>query len=134
MGNRTIFDTNIWVSYMIAAKYDELEAMLTDNVRFLRSVPSLAELQEVLSRKKFQKYKIDVDKTIAFYINLTEFCETKPLFNDCPDPKDNFLFDLAIQGKANYLVSGDKKVLETPLKNKSFNLTTLTAFKEILKQ
>jgi len=134
MGNRTVFDTNIWISYMISAKYDELESMLTDNVHFLRSAPSLAELQEVLSRKKFQKYKVDVDKTIAFYINLTEFCETKPLFNDCPDPKDNFLFDLAIQGKANYLVSGDKKVLETPLKSKTLTLTTLTEFIEKLKQ
>ena len=133
MGNSTVFDTNIWVSYMITAKYDKLESMLTDNVHFLRSAPSLAELHEVLSRKKFQKYKVDVDKTIAFYINLTEFCETKPMFKDCPDPKDNFLFDLAIQGKANYLVSGDKKVLETPLKNKSLTITTLMAFKEKLK-
>jgi len=63
---------------------------------------------------------------------ITEFCETKPLFHDCPDPKDNFLFDLAIQGKANYLVSGDKKVLETPLKSETLTLTTLTAFKTIL--
>ena len=119
---------------MITARYDELESMLTANVHLLRSTPSLAELQEVLSRKKFQKYKVDVDKTIAFYINLTEFCETKPLFKDCSDPKDNFLFDLAIQGKANCLVSGDKKVLETPLKNKTLKLTTLRAFKEKLKQ
>jgi len=133
MENRTIFDTNIWVSYMITAKYDELETMLTSSVNFLRSAPSLAELQEVLSRKKFQKYNIDIDKTIAFYINLTEFCETKPLFQDCPDPKDNFLFDLALQGKANYLVSGDKKVLETQVKSDVLMLTTLTEFKEKLK-
>ena len=134
MGNRTVFDTNIWVSYMITAKYDELEAMLANNVHFLRSVPSLTELQDVLSRKKFKKYKVDIDKTIAFYINLTEFCKTKPLFKDCPDPKDNFLFDLAIQGKANYLVSGDKKVLETPFKSKTIKLSTLTTFKEKLKR
>jgi putative PIN family toxin of toxin-antitoxin system len=132
MENKVVFDTNIWISYMITAKYDELESMFTNNVHFLRSAPSLAELQEVLSRIKFQKYKVDVDKTIAFYINLTEFCETKPLFNDCPDPKDNFLFDLAIQGKANYLVSGDKKVLATPLKSKTLTLTTFAAFKEML--
>ncbi|MDR2144866.1 MAG: putative toxin-antitoxin system toxin component, PIN family [Tannerella sp.] len=134
MENRTVFDTNIWISYMIAAKYDELETMLTDNVHFLRSVPALAELREVLTRKKFQKYNIDVEKTIAFYINLTEFCDTKPMFNGCPDPKDNFLFDLAIQGKANYLVSGDRKVLGVLLKSNTLMLTTLTASKEKLKQ
>jgi putative PIN family toxin of toxin-antitoxin system len=133
MENRTVFDTNIWVSYMITAQYGELETMLANNVSFLRSAPSLAELQEVLSRKKFQKYNIDVDKTIAFYVNLTEFCETKPLFKDCSDPKDNFLFDLAIQGKAKFLVSGDKKVLETEVGNSTFTLSTLTSFKETLK-
>ena len=133
MENRTVFDTNIWVSYMITAKYDELESMLTNDVNFLRSVPSLAELQEVLSRKKFQKYNVDIDKTIAFYINLTEFCETKPLFKDCSDPKDNFLFDLALQGKADFLVSGDKKVLETKVKSDILTLATLATFKEKLK-
>ena len=133
MGNRTVFDTNIWVSYIITAKYNELETMLTNNVHFLRSALSFAELQEVLSRKKFQKYKVDVEKTIAFYTNLTEFCETKPLFKDCPDSKDNFLFDLAIQGKANYLVSGDKKVLGTRLKSNILTLATLATFKEKLK-
>ena len=132
MESRTVFDTNIWISYMITAKYDELEAMLTNNVHFLRSVPSLEELQEVLSRKKFQKYKVDIAKTIAFYINLTEFCETKPLFNNCPDSKDNFLFDLALQGEAKYLISGDKKVLGTPLESKTLTLTTLASFKQQL--
>jgi putative PIN family toxin of toxin-antitoxin system len=133
MENRTVFDTNIWVSYIISAKYDELESMLANNVNFLRSAPSIAEFQEVISRKKFQKYNVDVENTIAFYINLTEFCETKPLFSNCPDPKDNFLFDLAIQGNANYLVSGDKKVLETPIDSETLKLTTLTAFKEKIK-
>jgi len=43
---------------------------------------------------------------------------------------DKFIFDLAIQGKANYLVSGDKKVLETPLKSKTLTIISLTTFKE----
>ena len=133
MESRTIFDTNVWISYMITSKYEELAVLVEEKgVVFLRSAPSLAELQEVLSRKKFQKYKFDFEKTIAFYTNLTEFCHTEPKFKDCPDPKDNFLFDLAIQGKAKYLVSGDKKVLETPIKNEMLKVTTLVAFKEDL--
>ena len=135
MENRTVFDTNIWISCIIKANYDELSVMVEEKgVRFLRSAPSLAELQEVLSRKKFQKYKFDFEKTIAFYINLTEFCQTQALFNACPDPKDNFLFDLAIQGKAKYLVSGDKKVLETSVNSKTLKVTILTEFKTALEQ
>ena len=90
---------------------------------------STAELKEVLSRSKFKKYGINVDFTILFYNELTKFHRTKALFKDCSDPKDNFLFDLAIQGNADFLVSGDKKVLETPLKSKNIKLRTLTAFK-----
>ena len=133
MESRTVFDTNIWISYIIKSNYDELALFVEKpGVHFLRSTPSVAELKDVLSRRKLQKYNIDFDKTIAFYNNLTEFCETQALFNDCPDPKDNFLFDLALQGNARYLVSGDKKVLSTPVASEMLKVTTLSAFKEDL--
>ena len=135
MENRTVFDTNIWISYFLYEKFNELIRLRREcNVLFLRSAPSLSELKEVITRKKFQSKNFNVEKLIDFYNGITEFCETKPLFKDCPDPKDNFLFDLAIQGNANYLVSGDKTVLETRLKSNSLTLITLTSFKERLKQ
>jgi len=134
MGNRTVFDTNIWVSSVISGKFYELLAMsFKNNVTFLPSIPSIAELKEVLSRKKFAKYDFDFEEIISLYTDISEFCETKPVFKDCPDPKDNFLFDLAIQGNADYLVSGDTKVLETPLKNETIKVINLTAFKEKIK-
>jgi len=135
MENRTVFDTNIWISYFLNEKFSELIKLRREcSALFLRSTPSLSELKEVITRKKFKSKNFNVEKLIDFYNGITEFCETKQLFKDCSDPKDNFLFDLAIQGKANYLVSGDKKVLETQLKSKTLTLTTLTAFKEKLKQ
>ena len=136
MENRTVFDTNIWISYFLNEKFSELiELRGKYSVLFLRSTPSLSELKEVITRKKFQSKNFNIEKLLVFYNGITEFCETKPLFKDCSDPKDNFLFDLAIQGKANYLVSGDKKVLETQLKNDVLTLlTTLATFKEKLRQ
>jgi putative PIN family toxin of toxin-antitoxin system len=135
MGNRTVFDTNIWISYFLSEKFSELiELRRERHIRFLRSTSSLSELKEVITRKKFKSKNFNIEKLVDFYNGITEFCETRPLFNDCSDPKDNFLFDLAMQGKASYLVSGDKKVLETPLNNKTLILTTLTAFKEKVKQ
>ena len=135
MENRTVFDTNIWISYFLNEKFSELIKLRREcSVIFLRSTPSLSELKEVITRKKFKSKNFNVEKLIDFYNGITEFCETEPLFKDCPDPKDNFLFDLAIQGKANYLVSGDKKVLETRFKSKTLTLTTLAVFKEKLKQ
>ena len=135
MENRTVFDTNIWISYFLNESFNELITLRREHsVLFLRSTPSLSELKEVIAREKFKSKNFNVEKLIDFYIGITEFCETKPLFKDSPDPKDNFLFDLAIQGKANYLVSGDKKVLKTRVKSNSLTLTTLTAFKENFKQ
>ena len=134
MENRTVFDTNVWISYFLSEKFSELIALRRERrVLFLRSTPSLSELKEVITRKKFLSKNFNVEKLIDFYNGITEFCETKPLFNDCSDPKDNFLFDLAIQGKASYLVSGDKKVLETPIENNILTLTTLTLFKDKFK-
>ena len=129
MDYRTVLDTNNWVSYFIVEKYDEIVAMTEKGVVFLHSKPSVAELREVLTRQKFQKYNFNVEKLLYFYTQISEFVKTTPQFTDCPDPKDNFLFDLAIQGKADFLVSGDKKVLETPLKSESIKVRSLTAFK-----
>jgi len=132
MGNRTVFDTNIWVSYFIGEKTGEIMNLTEKSIVFLHSTLSVDELREVLSRKKIKKYNFEIEDLILFYTNISEFCHTEPEFEDCPDPKDNFLFDLAIQGNAKYLVSGDKGVLETPVENKTLKVTTLTAFKEDL--
>jgi putative PIN family toxin of toxin-antitoxin system len=129
MENRTVFDTNIRISYFLNEQFSELIQLRREHrILFLRSTPSLSELKEVITRKKFTSKNFNVEKLIRFYNGIAEYCETKPLFNDCPDPKDNFLFDLAIQGKANYLVSGDKKVLAVPVRQPLKSLS-LSSFK-----
>jgi putative PIN family toxin of toxin-antitoxin system len=132
MENRTVFDTNNWVSYFIGRKTNEVMKMTEQSIVFLHSTPSVDELIEVLSRKKFEKYHLDLEDIFLFYTNISEFCYTEPKFKDCPDPKDNFLFDLAIQGNAKYLVSGDKDVLETPVESEKFKVCKLPAFKQEL--
>jgi len=42
---------------------------------------------------------------------LTQFVDIELVFADSPDPDDNYLFDLALQHQADYLVTGDKKLL-----------------------
>jgi len=131
MESRTVFDTNIWISYFLSGNFSELiELRRKRRVLFLRSAPSFSELKEVITRKKFASKNFNVEKLLEFYNGITEFCETKSLFKECSDPNDNFLFDLAIQGKAKFLVSGDKKVLETEVKNGFLKLSSLAKFKE----
>ena len=53
----------------------------------------------------------------------------KSTVKDCRDIKDNFLLNLAIDGKANFLVTGDKDLLILE-KIKKTQIITMTDFLE----
>jgi len=59
---------------------------------------------------------------------FTELFFTQAVFDQCPDPKDNYLFDLAYQSHSDFLVSGDKKVLAVPVRQ-PLKVLSLFAFK-----
>jgi putative PIN family toxin of toxin-antitoxin system len=52
-------------------------------------------------------------------INLfTSHINTTPSFKNCPDPKDNFLFDIALQSECEAIVTQEKillNYLESPI-------------------
>ena len=54
---KVIIDTNIWISFIISAKLDELVHLIIDNDITVYTATALEdELTEVLGRKKFIKY------------------------------------------------------------------------------
>jgi uncharacterized protein len=112
VSKRVIFDTNVWVSYFIGGRFEEITHLIFDHDLIVLTSPELiTELSEVLTRKKFVKYlTLPIIEYIDFHIELTEQVETVPSYTQSPDPKDNFLFDLAIQHQAAYLVTGDRKL------------------------
>ena len=130
MPNRTVFDVNIWLSYFISGKSERIIDMKEYNDVFLyRSKELMAELKDVINRPKFARYFPDgTERYIEFVEQIADFFLTKPVFNQCPDPKDNYLFDLAYQSHSNFLVSGDKKVLAVPAKQ-PLQILSLSAFK-----
>ncbi len=112
--NKFVLDTNIWVSFFIKAKFDALVTIILDNdLSVYTSQTLIDELTEVLSRKKFAKYlTLPIQEYVAFHSSLTILIETEALYQSSPDPKDNFLFDLAFKTNCEALVTGDKKLLE----------------------
>jgi uncharacterized protein len=107
---RVVIDTNIWISFLIGKTISGLsEAIISDQVIVLFSNDLFSELIEVLNRPKFKKYfsASAIEELIALLYEKVELIEIINHFNDCRDPKDNFLLDLAISGHANYLVTGD---------------------------
>jgi putative PIN family toxin of toxin-antitoxin system len=131
MKNKTVFDVNIWISYFITGKAEEIIDMVENNdVLFYRSAQLMSELREVINRPKFAKYFPNgTAKYVSFVELLAEHFSTRAVFNQCPDPKDNYLFDLAYQSHSEYLVSGDKKVLAVTVAGHSLKLLSLSAFK-----
>jgi uncharacterized protein len=79
----------------------------------LTSQHLIEEIQDVLLRPKFRKYlkHSDIKEFIAIHIKLCRIIETDESTNQLTDPKDNFLLNLFIKGKATVLVSGDKEFL-----------------------
>jgi len=128
---KVVFDVNIFVSYIIGDRLGEIiDMVFNQNIRLYSNEEMRAELEDVLTRSKFKKY---LTAPVAYYLDffdkVTIPFTTILIFNDCSDPKDNYLFDLAYQTNARYLVSGDKKGLTTSVQ-KSLRVITLSVFKK----
>ncbi|MBU0487147.1 MAG: putative toxin-antitoxin system toxin component, PIN family [Bacteroidetes bacterium] len=112
---RIVLDTNIWISFLIGKRLSILsDLILADKVQVLFSEQIVEEITMVTKRPKIRKY-FQEEKTIEFLAFLDiigEKIEISTEVNQCRDPKDNFLISLAIDGKANYLITGDDDLLE----------------------
>jgi putative PIN family toxin of toxin-antitoxin system len=73
----------------------------------------LNEFIDVANRPTLKKYfsKSDIENLIELFDLNGTIIQVNPKINICRDFKDNFLLDLAIQGNADYLISGDKDLL-----------------------
>lgn len=111
---KIIIDTNLWISFAFSSSSSLLGQILDDkNIEILGSEEFLQELGDVIHRPKFQR-KIDPGTKNIFkeFIELS-VCKIKVTsqVTVCRDPKDNFLLALAKDGKADYLLTGDKDLL-----------------------
>lgn len=73
----------------------------------------LAEVIYVLARPKFDRY-ISVERRQDFLNNLIRISHkvvvTHPV-TACRDPKDNMILELALSGKADFILTGDRDLL-----------------------
>ena len=111
---RVVIDTNIWISFLIGKSLTDLkEAIISGQVIVLFSDDLFRELIEVLKRPKFKKYFSEpaIENLVALLYEKVDLIEITHHFEACRDAKDNFLLDLAVSGRANYLVTGDADLL-----------------------
>ncbi|WP_114749893.1 putative toxin-antitoxin system toxin component, PIN family [Pleomorphovibrio marinus] len=118
-GKKIILDTNIWVSYIVGRKLDAIAKLIFDHNLIVFSCTELEEeLGDVLARDKFKNLLYsEPGHYLDFVQNLTTSITISGNYQGCPDAKDNFLFDLAIQSQAELVVTGDKLLLDFEVQN-----------------
>jgi uncharacterized protein len=84
------------------------------NIKIITTEQLLSEIKIVTSREKLKKYfpKQNVDELIELLEIIAEKIEIEPKHSINRDPKDNFLLDLIDFSRADYLITGDKDLLE----------------------
>jgi len=132
---KVIFDTNVWISFLIGRRLSKIKQHISnDSIKVIITEQLLTEIKTVTNREKIKKYfpKESVKELIELLETIGEKFEIKPTHFINRDPKDNFLLDLIDFSKADYLVTGDKDLLEhNPFK--TAQILTPTEFEKHLK-
>jgi uncharacterized protein len=112
---RIVIDTNMFVSTSIARSSIPAEAV-AKGLRMgtvLGSLDTWHELEDVLMRSKFDKYRTaDLRRDFLQYLQVAlELISVHTTVQICRDPKDDKLLALALDGNADIIVTGDKDLL-----------------------
>ena len=113
--SRVVFDTNVIVSAMLFTESVPSRVFLEvlNNGMILMSRSLARELSLVLGRGKFDRYVSHEqrDEFLASLIRESEPIEITESIHVCRDPKDNLILELAADGNADFIVTGDADLL-----------------------
>ena len=111
---RVVLDTNILIGAVITkgTPPDKLyQAWMRGEINLITSTAQMAEVAAVLARPRLGKF-LGADEAETLVENIGTralILDEPPSVNLSPDPKDNPILAAAIAGKADVIVSGDKK-------------------------
>ncbi len=112
---RLVLDTNVLVSAILSPSSISAKVLNwgEDNGFILYSDATLTEFLSVLGRSKFSKYidHEDIDGLSIRIKTVWLFVEILNQVQLCQDPKDDKFIDLALNGDASYLITGDNDLL-----------------------
>ena len=130
---KLVIDTNLWISFIISKKLNQLEPiLLTENCRILFSMELIEELEATIKKPKLQKYFSEdaLEEMLTIFDPCIDLIKIKSKIEICRDPKDDFLLALAKDGKANLLLTGDNDLLEIG----KFGITSIIKIADFIKK
>lgn len=111
---RIVLDTNVLVSALISRDGPPgllLAAIRRERLTLVTSEAQLDELRTVLSRERLRPYirPEEAEDLIRNLEAIGEVVADLPDVDASPDPDDNRILATAVAGRADLIVSGDKK-------------------------
>ena len=127
---RVVFDTNIFVSaFVIPGSLAEkaILKVIEGNDILLLSREMLDELLHVLSTK-FGRDREEISRLAVILSEMVEWVRPTLRISVLNDEPDNRILECAFSGKADFIVTGDKKMLEV----KEYEKTRIIGLKAYL--
>ena len=109
---KILFDTNLWISFMIGKRLSSLaDVLCRHDVEVYVCEQELDEIRRVIAREKFDKI-ISAETRYYFFEMVYDVCLftdiTVEAKSDIRDPKDLYLLSMAESVPVDYIVSGDR--------------------------
>jgi uncharacterized protein len=130
---KVILDTNLWISFLITNNFNQIDKLIENKkICLVFSSELIEEFLVVVSRPKFKRYfsQDEIEKILDYFDQFGELVIVKTDVYICRDEKDNFLLNLAIDSKADYLITGDADLLDL----KKIEKTNILTFTDFLKE
>ena len=132
---KIVVDTNLWISFLLGKRLSLLkDSILNSKAIIYFSQELYDEILRVLKYPHISKIIPENDflELISHFKDKVRFVTPNYIFNECRDPKDNFLLDLAVSANADYLVTGDADLLDMKTFRK-IKIISPVDFEKILK-
>jgi uncharacterized protein len=112
---RIVVDTNTLISRLLLPDSTPAQAVrkAVDSGQLLVSEATMLELMEVLGRPKFDRY-VSIEDRRSFFQLLIRIAELVPInyvVHACRDQKDDKFLELAVNGQAKTVITGDADLL-----------------------
>jgi putative PIN family toxin of toxin-antitoxin system len=112
---RIVVDTNVFVSGLLrrSSVPGRAAAKARRNAILLVSQATMAELADVLAEAKFDRY-VTVEQRVRFIrliANIAEFVPIIHTVRECRDPRDDKFLEVALNGRADVIITGDADLL-----------------------
>jgi uncharacterized protein len=114
---RVVLDTNVVASALLwgGVPLLLLQTAREKRVELFTSAALLAELTDILGRRKFDKKiaasNLTVDQLVDRYAELAALVRPAPTPRIAPDPDDDVVIGTALAATADFVVTGDKPLL-----------------------